>query len=136
MAPTPSTHSGSGASELPKMMRSLAPALLLALVLAGGGAPLGGQIPPAAAVPTETAATETPAAEAPAVGPTVTGVEVRSDAPLDPALDLETLVETEVGEPLTDEGIRHTLRNLQASGTAAETELYTRDDPAGGGVVV
>jgi outer membrane protein assembly complex protein YaeT len=116
------------AAALLKMVRTLAPALLLALLLAGGGTPLRGQTPPAAPDPT--------AVEAPAAGPDVTAVEVRSDAPLDPALDLDTLIETEVGEPLTDEGIRHTLRNLQASGTAAETELYTRDDPAGGGVVV
>jgi outer membrane protein assembly complex protein YaeT len=76
-------------------------------------------------------AQETP----PPAGPLVTAVEVRSDAPLDPALDLETLIETEVGQPLDPEEVRHTLRNLQASGTASEVELYTQDDPAGGGVV-
>ena len=50
--------------------------------------------------------------------------------------DFDSLIEAEVGEPLTEERIRHTLRNLQASGTASETELYTRDDPERGGVVV
>src|SRR6185295_9624522 len=78
------------------------------------------------------AASETPAE----TGPTVTAVEVRSDAPLDESLDVENLVETGVGQPLTAERIRHTLRNLQATGTAAEIELYTEDDPARGGVVV
>ena len=69
-------------------------------------------------------------------GPLVTAVEVRSDAPLDEDLDLENLVETEPGQPLDDEDIRHTLRNLQATGTASEIEIYTRDDLEGGGVVV
>lgn len=68
-------------------------------------------------------------------GPLVTAVEIRSDAPLPESLDLESLIEVEVGEPLTVERIQHTLRNLQASGNAAETELYTRGDPAGVGVV-
>jgi outer membrane protein assembly complex protein YaeT len=66
----------------------------------------------------------------------VTEVEIRSDAPLQGSQDFASLIEAEVGEPLTEERIQHTLRNLQASGTAAETELYTRDDPARGGVVV
>lgn len=75
----------------------------------------------------------------PVPGPVVTAIEVRSDAPLDDSLDLETLIETEVGQPLDEEEVRHTLRNLQATGTASEIELYTRDDPdgpEGGGVVV
>jgi outer membrane protein assembly complex protein YaeT len=93
------------------------------------GAPLRGQLP------SPPAAAEI-APEAAGTGPVVTAIEVRSDAPLDPLLDLETLIEAEIGQPLTDEDIRHTLRNLQASGTAAEIELYTRDDPAVGGVVV
>jgi outer membrane protein insertion porin family len=68
-------------------------------------------------------------------GPLVTAIEVRSDTPLPESLDLESLIEVEVGEPLTEERVQHTLRNLQASGNAAETELYTREDPAGGGAV-
>jgi outer membrane protein insertion porin family len=72
----------------------------------------------------------------PPPAPIVTAVEVRSDAPLAESLDLDTLIETEVGQPLDPEAVRHTLRNLQASGTAARTELYTREDPEGGGVVV
>ena len=69
-------------------------------------------------------------------GPIVTAIEVRSDAPLDDSFDLETLIETEVGQPLDEEEIRHTLRNLQATGTASEIELYTRDDPENNGVIV
>ena len=117
----------------------------LALVLLAG-APLYGQLPgPGAASPEPPAADVAPAAPtvAPTVapvpvedaGPVVTAVEIRSDAPLDPSLDLETLIEVEAGKPLTDDDIHHTLRNLQASGTASEIELYTRDDPAGGGVI-
>ncbi len=68
-------------------------------------------------------------------GPIVTAIEVRSDAPLDESLNLADLIEIEAGQPLTDVAIRHTLRNLQATGNASELELYTRDDPAGGGVV-
>jgi outer membrane protein insertion porin family len=68
-------------------------------------------------------------------GPKVTGIEIRSDAPLPKTQDFSSLIEAEVGEPLTLERIRHTLRNLQASGSAAEIELYTRDDPERGGVV-
>ncbi|MFL6195618.1 MAG: outer membrane protein assembly factor BamA [Thermoanaerobaculia bacterium] len=100
------------------------PALWLALALAVSiRGPLRAQVPEPEPAPAEEA------------GPLVTSIEVRSDAPLDPALDLATLIELEVGQPLTEEEVRHTLRNLQASGTAAETELYTREDPEGGGVV-
>ena len=113
--------------------RKSAPWIALALLASG---PLAAQdaaatapSPPAAASP-EVAAQ--PAAEA---GPLVTAIEIRSDAPLAEEEDFPNLIEAEVGEPLTEERIRHTLRNLQASGAAAETELYTRDDPEGGGVV-
>lgn len=69
-------------------------------------------------------------------GPVVTAVEIRSDAPLDEDLDLENLIETEVGQTLDEEDVRDTLRNLQATGTASEIELYTQDDPEGEGVLV
>ena len=74
-------------------------------------------------------------AQEPPEEPRVTAVEVRSDSPLDPALDLDTLIEIQVDAPLTEEEVRHTLRNLQASGTASETEIYTRNDPSGTGVI-
>jgi outer membrane protein insertion porin family len=69
------------------------------------------------------------------LGPVITAVEIRSDAPLDESLNLEDLIEVEVGKPLNDVAVRRTLRNLQATGNAANLELYTRDDPEGGGVV-
>jgi len=110
------------------------PALRLALLLLTAGAPLPAQQPPlTVATPAPVEAAPEPAKDA---GPVVTAIEVRSDAPLDPALDLGNLIEIEVGQPMTEDEVRHTLRNLQASGTASETELYTRDDPERGGVVV
>jgi outer membrane protein insertion porin family len=103
--------------------RKAASRLVLALLAV---APLAAQepVPATAPEPVENA------------GPVVTAIEIRSDAPLPEAQDFASLIEAEVGEPLTDERIRHTLRNLQASGTASEIELYTRDDPERGGVVV
>ena len=81
---------------------------------------------------------QTDPTDAPATAPTgpiITVVEVRSDAPLDESLNLDDLIEVEVGEPLRDVAVRRTLRNLQATGNAANLELYTRDDPESGGVV-
>lgn len=87
--------------------------------------------------PLPTRAQTEPASETPEeTGPIVTAIEVRSDAPLDESLELENLIETDVGEPFTAEKVRHTLRNLQATGSATEIELYTRDDPVRGGVEV
>lgn len=65
----------------------------------------------------------------------VTAIEIRSDAPLEGSLEMESLIEIEVGKPLDGEDVRHTLRNLQAVGIASEVEVYTREDPAAGGVV-
>jgi outer membrane protein insertion porin family len=112
---------------------------VLALVLLASGArgqtPLA---PPAAPPPPveEITAPARPDAVDETPGPLVTAVEVRSDAPLDESLNLDDLIEVEVGEPLSGLAVRHTLRNLQATGDASDLELYTRDDPAGGGVVV
>lgn len=105
----------------------------LALALLASG-PLAAQdgAAPSPAPPASPQVEPQPAAEA---GPLVTAIEIRSDAPLAAGEDFANLIEAEVGEPLTEERISHTLRNLQASGTAAETELYTRDDPERGGVV-
>jgi outer membrane protein insertion porin family len=123
---------------VPRQMRRWLLAALTAGLVSQADLPLRGQsagpvAPMADASPAAAAVAPEPGLDA---GPLVTTIEVRSDAPLDPSLDLDTLIETEVGEPLTNEDVRHTLRNLQASGTAAETELYTREDPAGGGVIV
>jgi outer membrane protein insertion porin family len=130
--------SGSGASEeirVSAMSGRWKPALWLVLALLAAG-PVLAQVPAAPPV----LGTQAPLAElepppAPP-GPEVTAIEIRSDAPLDEDLDLESLIETEVGQPLTEEDIRDTLRNLQASGTASEIEIYTREDPEAAGVVV
>lgn len=100
-----------------KRLRATALWLVLALLVAPG----------ARAQETET---PQPPGPEPAI---VTAVEIRSDAPLDKSLDLESLIETEVGQPLDEEDVRHTLRNLQATGTASEIEIYTQDDPENGG---
>jgi outer membrane protein insertion porin family len=121
-----------GAAVLSRLaLRTAAP--VLALVLLAPGAVFA-QTPQMPQTPQTLPATAPPPVEE--IGPLVTAVEVRSDAPLDPSLDYEDLIEVEVGKPLTDLAVRHTLRNLQATGDAAELELYTRDDPAGGVVVV
>ena len=98
-----------------------APALWLVLALLAG---------PGRAQETPGATSEPPAS------PIITAVEIRSDAPLGESLDLESLIETEPGQPLDEEDVRHTLRNLQATGTASEIELYTQEDPEAGGVIV
>jgi outer membrane protein insertion porin family len=114
--------------------RRAAPGLAIAIVLAIALA-LGASLPLRAQEPAQEPATAAPEPVENA-GPLVTAIEIRSDAPLPEEQDFAGLIEAEVGEPLTEERIRHTLRNLQASGTASETELYTRDDPERGGVVV
>ena len=117
------------------MGESRKPALWLVLGLLAVG-PVFAQSPAAPPV----LGAEVPLAELDAPpeppGPVVAAIEIRSDAPLDEDLDLEELIETEVGQPLSEEDVRHTLRNLQASGTASEIEIYTREDPEAGGVVV
>lgn len=78
-----------------------------------------------------------PAAEA---GPVVRAIEVRSEAQLVERERREVvgLIALEVGGPLSDEAVRQTLRNVQASGVAYEVELYSRPvagESAGDGVV-
>jgi outer membrane protein insertion porin family len=104
----------------------------LALLLLGSAAPAQ-----TAAAPAAPLATPPPAAPEPAPvaeGPIVTAVEIRSDAPLDLEENLPDLLSVRVGEPLTEDAIRHTLRDFQASGRSSEVAFYTRDE-AGGGVV-
>jgi outer membrane protein insertion porin family len=69
--------------------------------------------------------------EAQPPGPPVVAIEIRSDAPLERLEDLQEAIEIEVGQPLSDHAVRHTLRNLQATGEAAEIEIYRREDPGG-----
>lgn len=59
-------------------------------------------------------------------GPVVERIEVRSDAPLGAPRELRDLITITVGERLTESAVRQTLRNLQATGSAYEVELYTR----------
>jgi outer membrane protein insertion porin family len=127
----------------PLLKRTGGAALILVLLAAGPLRAQAGAEPQPPEVTTEVktediapAPGEAAAAAQAAPGPLVTAVEVRSDAPIDGSLDFEDLIEIEVGQPLAELAVRHTLRNLQATGNAAELELYTRDDPERGGVVV
>ncbi|HEX3128088.1 MAG TPA: outer membrane protein assembly factor BamA [Thermoanaerobaculia bacterium] len=74
------------------------------------------------------------------IGPTVSAIEIRSEVQPDNPEELERLLSFQVGEPLTDEAVQSTLRNLQASGYASSVEVYVRpaDRPGqiGNGVVV
>lgn len=67
--------------------------------------------------------------------PSVVTVEVRSELPASRIPGLSSLVEIEPGEPLTEDRVRRTLRNLQASGRVAEAAVYRRPGPGGTGVV-
>ena len=80
-------------------------------------------------------AADAPAEDAPP--PRVAAVELRSDAALDAAAlaELRQLVTLEVGQPLTDEAVARTLRNLEISGVASQFALYTRPATADGEVV-
>jgi len=62
-------------------------------------------------------------------------IEVRSEVALT-AAEIEPLLVVRVGEPLSEEAARRTLRNLRLSGVAAEAELWLRPDPAGAVAVV
>lgn len=79
---------------------------------------------------------DNPGEEALPAGPIVTSIEIRSEVEPDDADELARLLSFEIGEPLTEENVRSTLRNLQASGFASSVEIYTRPDersePPGG----
>jgi outer membrane protein insertion porin family len=64
----------------------------------------------------------------------VLSVEIRSDVPISRRFDIFSVIEVKPGEPLDDLAVRHTLRNLVATGIGANIEVYTREEP--GGVVV
>lgn len=103
-------------------MRRRATALGAALLLALGAA----------------ASAQEEAAEPEEKGPIVRAIEIRSEAalPEKEREELGALLAVEVGEPLTEERVRRTLRNVQASGAASEVELYTRPAQGEDGVVV
>ncbi|HEX5759787.1 MAG TPA: POTRA domain-containing protein [Thermoanaerobaculia bacterium] len=86
----------------------------------------------------QTLAAQETAPVPPETGPTVRAIEIRSEVELPEKErgELGSLLAVEVGGPLTDERARRTLRNVQASGAAAEVELYTRPAPGEEGVVV
>lgn len=66
--------------------------------------------------------------------PVVRAIEIRSETDLSErdVSELASLVALEAGEPLDEEAVRRTLRNVQASGIALEAELYTRPAAEGG----
>lgn len=61
--------------------------------------------------------------------PTVAAIEIRSDARLRSPGEVRALLAFEVGDPLTDEAVRRSLRNVQASGVATQVGIYTRPAP-------
>ena len=65
--------------------------------------------------------------------PGVAALELRSDLPAAAVEKLRPLILLEVGEPFSDERIRRTLRNLQASGKVAQAAVYSEPvaEPAG-----
>jgi outer membrane protein insertion porin family len=75
--------------------------------------------------------------ELPPEGPPVASIEIRSEVELneEQLTDLQRLITFEPGDPLTDEEIARTLRNVQASGIASEVELYTRPAEEADGTV-
>lgn len=99
--------------------------VLLLLGLALWGSLAAAQIPPEAS--------EQP----PAPGEIVQEIEIRSDIELDEERldELRDLVTIAPGQPLTDDQVARTLRNVQASGITSEVELYTRPAETGEGVV-
>jgi outer membrane protein insertion porin family len=65
----------------------------------------------------------------------VSRVEIRSDAPLGRAEELEVHIEVRVGDPFDPGALARSIRGLQASGLAGEIEAYALPTPAGVEVV-
>ena len=61
--------------------------------------------------------------------PSVAALELRSDLPAVAVEPMKALILLKVGEPLSEERIRRTLRNLQASGKVARAAVYSEADP-------
>jgi outer membrane protein assembly complex protein YaeT len=123
------------------MPKSLLAALLLVALTAAASVPARAQQTAEEPLPTETveAPVEAPLlpeegeAAPPALdgavagdGPWIARIEIRSDAPIDQERELRDLVTFRPGDRLTEQAVRRTLRNLQATGTAYEVELHTR----------
>ncbi len=108
-------------------------AILAGWLAAAWVAPAAARTP---AEPAEPAGAATPAAPdaAAAAEPEVLAIEVRSDVPIAARSQVYELIEIKPGQPLDGTAVRRTLRNLVATGAAADVEVYTRAEP--GGVVV
>lgn len=67
----------------------------------------------------------------------VQSIEIRSEIDLDEERldELQSLITLTPGQPLLDDEVARTLRNVQASGITSEVELYTRPAETGEGVV-
>ena len=65
------------------------------------------------------------------LGRPVSAVELRLDAPIGRRIDLEPLIAIRVGALLTEQKVRRTLSNLQATGLFSEIEIRSRRDPPG-----
>ncbi|MBZ0112147.1 MAG: hypothetical protein K8J08_06795, partial [Thermoanaerobaculia bacterium] len=66
--------------------------------------------------------------------PQVQAVEIRTSMPGSGIREVRRLVSIPVGQPLSSDDVRRTLRNLQASGRVSEAEVWTR--PVANGVAV
>lgn len=87
---------------------------------------------PAATVPSPS----DPAAAGDAPRPAVVAVELRVDGEAERVEELVDLVAIPLGKPLSDEAVRQTLRNLYASGVAAEIEIWAWPEAAGERVAI
>jgi outer membrane protein insertion porin family len=126
----------------------LALGALSVVAAAGLAAPAGaqGQASPAVDVPSPGVDVPSPGVDVPspvapppspaAPPPQVTAVEIRSDVPLGRRSDVYSVIEVKPGEPLDDDAVRRTLRNLVATGIGSNVEIYTRDGPGGVTVVI
>ena len=73
----------------------------------------------------------TASAETSNLGRPVSAIELRLDAPVGRRTDLKPLVAIRAGALLTEEKVRRTLSNLQATGLFSEVEILSRNDPPG-----
>jgi hypothetical protein len=118
------------------MPKSLLAALLRVALTAAASVPARAQQTAEEPLPTETveapveASAEAPPPALPGAvqgdGPWIARIEIRSDAPIEQERELRDLVTFRPGDRLTEQAVRRTLRNLQATGTAYEVELHTR----------
>ncbi len=75
------------------------------------------------------AAPEAMAGEPSGLGRTVSAIELRLDAPVGRRADPRSLVAVRVGAPLSEQAVRRTISNLQATGLFSEVEVLSRRDP-------